>query len=260
MCLILQEISGLCSQCQKQVLLIKVFLRTMSHFKKHPGDYVVKFKIADVFPTGDHLSSDLLRLMTAVEDLSNIERLKAMLDEDPDMDDNISVTKWKKGHFFLLRLRLGFLCNVLDEVLFKKYKKSDRPGLQQLISAMDQKVKDAYGELKGTINRCRRGKEIINKFRNWASFHYGDSHFKKALETVAPEIGEIIINPDQDDVHFIVAYQVLDHAPVGIVSREEVVTVRDEFDRIQRKLHEFTIALFDEYVQTRSLQEKITRE
>lgn len=100
--------------------------------------------------------------------------------------------------------------------------------------------------------------KVIDSFRNQVSFHYMDGSFKKALELIGQETGEMIVNSSEMDLHSIVAYQVLDVIASGRPSKDEVIQIKEEIDLLQRKFHAFTFALFDEYFLTRRLMDKIT--
>ena len=76
-----------------------------------------------------------------------------------------------------------------------------------------------------------------------------------ALEIGAEDTGEII--EGNSDVHFIVAYQVLELIPAGRLLREEVVKINDEIELIQGKFHAFVSVLFPAYINSRSLLKKV---
>lgn len=90
-------------------------------FSSYPNDELWKFKIKDLFPHTDNLSRYVLMVLVANEDLSNIERLKDLLESENSSlgKDDISQTKRNRSQFFLYRLRLGFLYNVWNEIFEK---------------------------------------------------------------------------------------------------------------------------------------------
>ncbi|MGH7229980.1 MAG: hypothetical protein ACREJU_01305 [Nitrospiraceae bacterium] len=98
-------------------------------------------------------------------------------------------------------------------------------------------------------------KNILSNFRNRTSFHYDQRQFEVALEIGAEDVGEII--EGDSDVHFIVAYQVLDLIPAGRPSPEEVLKIKDEIELIQEKFHGFVSVLFPAYIESRSLMKKV---
>jgi hypothetical protein len=235
----------------------------MNPFHSHPDDVLWKFTIKDWFDEADPLSRDILKLLAADEDLLNIERFKEILEVDRlgEQADQITKIKRDRAQFFLLRLRLGFLHNVFEEVINNTYKnrkgKKRRPSLDELVKGMGQKVRTAYEELQNTMRASKRAMKAIDGFRNRASFHYEDGSFKKALALIGSETGEMIVNSTEKDLHSIVAYQVLDFIPSGRLSKDEVIEIKEEIELLQGKLHAFTFALFDEYFLARSLREKI---
>ena len=96
-------------------------------------------------------------------------------------------------------------------------------------------------------------KAILKNFRNQAAFHYDPRHLEKALKIGGENTGEIII--EDSDVHFLVAYQILDLVPAGRQSREDVVKTLDEIELIQEKFHAFVRVLFLAY--SRPLLKKV---
>lgn len=235
----------------------------MKPFHSHPDDVLWKFKIKDWFDEADPLARDILRLLAADEDLLNIERFKEILwtDEPGEQADYITRTKWNRAQFFLLRLRHGFLHNAIEEIVNNTYTnrkgKKRRPTLEELVKGMGQKVRIAYEELRNAMSSSKSAMNLIDSFRNLASFHYEDGSFTKALTLISADTGEMIVNPVEKDLHSIVAYQILDVIPGGRLSKDEVLKTKEEIELLQGKLHAFTFALFDEYFLTHSLREKI---
>lgn len=226
----------------------------MGLFTSHPDEQLWKFKIKDLFPHDDELARHVLMVLAANEDLSNIERFKMLLEPEKPRDgtDEIAQGKWNRSHFFLLKLRLGFLHNVWEDILGKD-KKVTR--LAELASKLGDEVRESYEALCNTVRSCPRTKNVLKNFRNRASFHYDQRHFEAALKEVADETGEII--QGDSDVHFIVAYRVLDLIPAGRPSREEILKIKDEMESIQDKFHAFVTALFPAYMASRSLWKKV---
>ena len=226
----------------------------MGAFTSHPDDQLWKFKIKDLFPHDDELARYILMVLTANEDLSNIERLKELLEtEQPQPGtDEIAQAKWNRGHFFLTKLRFGFLHNVWKDILGEE---EETPPLADLISTLGDEVRESYKDLRITVSSCRRTKNILKDFRNRTSFHYDQRQFEVALEIGAEDTGEII--EGNSDVHFIVAYQVLELIPAGRLLREEVVKINDEIELIQGKFHAFVSVLFPDYINSRSLLKKV---
>jgi len=143
----------------------------MTPFSRSPGDCWLRFPIGDVFPKDDPLARDIVRMIAADEDLSNTVRFKLILEGLDSETDEISRAKWNRAQFFLLRLRLGFLSNALDEVVFKEYAHKERPTFRTLIQTMPVLVQKAYDEIWETMRSGGRANEIIGKFRNLATFH-----------------------------------------------------------------------------------------
>lgn len=226
----------------------------MGPFTSHPDDRLWKFKIMDLFPYDDELARHVLMVLTASEDLSNIERFKTLLETEkprPGIDE-IAQAKWNRGHFFLAKLRLGFLHNVWNDILGAHQK---TPPLAKLVSTLGDEVRESYETLRNTVSSFRRTKNILNNFRNRTSFHYDQRQFKLALEVGAEDTGKII--EGDSDVHFIVAYQVLDLIPAGRLSPEEILKIKDEMELIQDKFHAFVTVLFPAYINSRSLMKKV---
>jgi len=235
----------------------------MKPFHSHPDDVLWKFKIKDWFDGDDPVARDILRLLAADEDLLNIERFKEILETDKpgEQADEITRTKWNRAQFFLLRLRLGFLHNVFEEIINKTYESRKgnraRQSLDELVEGMGLKVRTTYRELRNTMENSETAMKAIDNFRNQASFHYMDGSFRNALKLVGLDTGEMIVNHTEMDLHSIVAYQVLDVIPKGRLSRCEVIKIKEEIELLQGKLHAFTFELFDEYFVSRCLREKI---
>jgi hypothetical protein len=220
----------------------------VSPFRKHKDDSLKKFKIGEFFPSNDPLAVDVVRLMAVDEDLANLERLKEMLEADrptPETDE-IGRTKWNRIQFLLARMRFGFLSNAWEDIFEKKEKR--RPLLKELVAGMSEKVLGAYKEVNEAVAASPRAKNVIYDFRNQASFHYGYTQFQRGLKVVSDDTGEIIVNSTEKDLHFIIAYQVLDVVPAGRPSRAEIEQLSREIEVIQGKLHAFIIALVDEFV------------
>ncbi len=226
----------------------------MGPFTSHPDDLLWRFKIEDLFPHNDELARHILMILAANEDLSNIERFKTLLEaEKPRAGiDEIAQAKWNRGHFFLAKLRLGFLHNVWKDILGEENK---IPPLTVAVSSLGDDVRQSYETLRNVVNSCRRTKNILNNFRNRTSFHYDQRQLEAALEVGADDTGKII--EGNSDVHFIVAYQVLDLIPAGRLPREEISKIKDEIEFIQNKFHEFVSVLFPAYIQHRSLMKKV---
>jgi hypothetical protein len=234
----------------------------MNPFQSHPNDILWKFEIKEWFDAADPVACDILLLLVADEDLMNIERFKEILDSNTsgEQSDEITKTKWRKAHFFLLRLQLGFLHNVFKEIINNTYKTKKgmkrRPSLDKLVNGMGAKVKTAYEDLQNTIKNSKNAMRAIDSFRNQASFHYSDGSLRKALERKGFKIGEIIINATENDLHSIVAYQVLEGIPGLDLPEEKILIIKEEVEWLQGKLHAFTFTLFDEYWSTHSLKDK----
>lgn len=221
---------------------------SVSNFRRHKGDRLVKLSIGEFLPSHDPLAVYVTCLMAADEDLSNIERLKDILETDrPTPETNeIGRAKWNRIDFFLFRIRLGFLSNAWKELCEKKEKNS--PSLKDLVANMSKKVQDAYKEVCDMVARSPRAKNVIHAFRNQAAFHYDFQNFKKGLQLVAGDTGEIIVNHTENHLHFLVPYQVLDVIPAGRLSKEAIQQLKEEIEMIQGKLHAFIVALVDEYI------------
>jgi len=224
---------------------------SVSQFRRHKGDYLVKFSIGDFLPSDDPLAVYVACLMAVNEDLSNIERLKDVLEADrPTSEtDEIGRAKWNRIEFFLLRIRLGFLSNAWKEFFEKKKeKKRNRHSLEDLVANMSKKVQDTYKEVCEVVAKSPRAKNVIHAFRNQAAFHYDFMNFKEGLRLIAGDTGEIIVNDTEKDLHFLVPYQVLDVIPAGRPSKEAIQQLKEEIEMIQGKLHAFIVALADEYI------------
>jgi hypothetical protein len=220
----------------------------VSPFKKHKDDSLLKFAVGKFFPWHDPLAVDVVRLMAVDEDLANIERLKEILEVDrPTAEaDEISRAKWNRIQFLLARIRLGFLSNAWKDIFEKEER--GKPSLKDLLAGMSKKVQEAYKEACEAVAASPRAKNVIRDFRNQASFHYGYTQFQNGLKLVADDTGEIIVNPTENDLHFIVAYQVIDVIPAGRPSKVAVERLLMEIEMIQGKLHAFIVALADEFV------------
>ena len=233
----------------------------MNPFQSHPDDILWKFEIKDWFDAADPVACDILMLV-ADEDLMNIERFKELLESNMsgEQADEITKTKWRKTHFFLLRLQLGFLHNVFKEIFNNTYKNKKgvkrRPSLDKLVNGMGAKAKTAYEELQKTIKTSNNAMRAIESFRNQASFHYSEGSLRKALERKKSKIGEIIINATENELHSIVAYQVLEGIPGLDLPGDKILKITEEVECLQGKLHAFTFILFDEFWSTHSLKDK----
>jgi len=223
-------------------------------FSSYPNDELWKFKIKDLFPHTDNLSRYVLMVLAANEDLSNIERLKDLLESKNSSlgKDEIAQTKRNRSQFFLYRLRLGFLHNVWNEIFEKGQITSS---FAVAMSELESEVSQTYKEFRQTIFSCRRTNKILKKIRNEFSFHYDQKKFNEALEMGAEDPGEIIVG--EVDTHFIVAYQVLDLIPEGRLSQEKLSKIKQEIELIQEKFHAFVTVLFPAYIKKRSLIEKV---
>lgn len=234
----------------------------MTPFSRSPGDCWISFPIGEVFPDDDPLARDIVRMIAADEDLSNIERFKIILEGLDSEADAITRAKWDRAQFLLLRLRFGFLSNVLDEVVFKEYGAKKRPTFETLIRTIPGRAQQAYDALRVTMRNGGRVNEIIGKFRNFATFHYSDHEFMRGLKLIADKTGKIIANEKEGitrDLHFMVGYQVLDIIPAGYIAKEDVIQVQEVADRIQGQFHALAITSFDQYLSVRSLNKKFTR-
>jgi hypothetical protein len=226
----------------------------MPPFISHPDDQLWKFKIKDLFPHNDEVARYVLMVLAANEDLSNIERFMTVLEaHKPQFGaDEIAQAKWKRGHFFLFKLRMGFLHNVWKDILGEG---KTHPSSDMLKSELGRDVLESYKTLCSAIGSCPRTKNILNGFRNRTSFHYDPRQFEAALEIAADDTGEII--EGNSDIHFIVAYQVLDLIPAGRPSREDILKIKEERELIQTKFHDFVAMLFPAYINSRSLMGKV---
>lgn len=235
----------------------------MMPFHRHDGDVLWKFKIKDWFDSTDPVACVILRLLAADEDLMNIERFKEILETDmPEVQvDEVTTIKRNNSRFFLLKLRLSFLHNVFKEVIgYGKGRKCLRvqQSLDDLVTAMNVEVQTAYDELKATMKKNKTTMKVIANFRNRVSFHYSDGSFRKALDLVDLDIGEMIVNDLEKDLRSIVTYQILGLIPhKPILKKDEVIKIKEEVELLQGMLHIFTIKLFDEYFMSRRLDSKI---
>lgn len=133
---------------------------------------------------------------------------------------------------------MGFLHNVWKDILGGGKK---IPRLAILVSQLGDDVRESYEALHTTVRSCQRTKNILKNFRNRTSFHYDPQQFQVALEIGADDTGEII--EGDSDVHFIVAYQVLDLIPAGRPSHEDILKIADEIELIQNQFHDFVSVL-----------------
>lgn len=144
----------------------------MNPFQSHPDDILWRFEIKDWFDAADPIACDILMLLVADEDLMNIEKFKEILDSNltEEKADEITKTKWGKAHFFLLRLKLGFLHNVFEEIIKNNYKNRKgvkmKPSLDKRINGIGPKVKTAYEDLQNTIETSKNAMKAIDSFRN----------------------------------------------------------------------------------------------
>ena len=224
----------------------------MGLFTSSPDDLLWKFKIKDLFPHDAELARYVLMVLTANEDLSTIERLKDLLEAKkprPETDE-FARAKWASDHLFLVRLRFGFLHNVWEDILGTE---EVTPILAGLIAKLGDEVRESHEALRNAVSSYPSTKAILKNFRNQAAFHYDPRHLEKALKIGGENTGEIII--EDSDVHFLVAYQILDLVPAGRQSREDVVKTLDEIELIQEKFHAFVRVLFLAY--SRPLLKKV---
>ena len=126
----------------------------METFSNYPKDELWKFKIKDLFPHADKLARYVLMVLTANEDLTNIERLKDLLEGDnpPHVIDEIAQAKRNRSQFFLNKLRLGFLYNVWKDI-FEKGR--DNSSIADAISELGSEVSESYEEFRKTIFSCK---------------------------------------------------------------------------------------------------------
>ena len=90
-------------------------------------------------------------------------------------------------------------------------------------------------------------------------FHYDDQATEKALEDTGLEEGKLVLNGKDNEVHCVVGYQVSDLIPAGRFSSDlERQRIMEDIDLIQGRLHVFTFHLFNDYIESRQLKEKIT--
>jgi hypothetical protein len=210
--------------------------------------------IGDIFPNDDPLSRDLLRLLAVDADLQAIRELEEGL-LNPD-DHSTSITKWQMRAFFLLKLRMGFLSNALDEIITKQY--NDRMTLDAIVHSMSRKVGRAYTILRDTMRTSSSAQQVMGKFRNHVAFHYDDEATAKALAEMKSEEGTLIRNNKEHDMHCVVAHQILDRIPAGRLSSDsERERIIEQIDLIQGKLHVFTFNLLIDYIQSRHLERKM---
>lgn len=156
---------------------------------------------------------------------------------------------------FLVKLRLSFLWNALDEIILKQHPK--RPELRSILPKVSDSVVQCYDELRRTMRSFPRAQEIMSKFRNEASFHYDDAAVSKALRNLAAEKGEAIRNTIVSDMHLVVAYKIGDFIPAGLIEKTEAKDLLSQVDQIQGKLHVFTFKFFIDYIQSLHLEQKI---
>ena len=219
-------------------------LAVMDLFTRHSDDLLATFKIKDLFPNDDELSWHVLTILTAHEDLSNIERLtKLVAPERPRPGtDEIAEAKWGSVYFFLTRVRYGLLSNIWKDILKEG---EDAPPFLNLISKLGDEVCKSYEALRNAVSSCPRTKNILKAFRNQASFHYDQQHLKQALELGREDTSKIILS--DSDVYFIVAYSILDLVPAGRQPPGETTNNMTEIELIQTKFHDFVRVLFLAY-------------
>ena len=218
------------------------------------GDELITFIIGDVFPSDDPRSRDLLRLLAVDADLQAIRELEeGTLNPD---DHSTSLPKWQMRMHFLLKLKMGFLSNALDEIITKQY--NDRMTLDEIVHNMSEKVRRAYTVLRDTMRTSSSAQQIMGKFRNHAAFHYDDEAIAKTLAEMKSEEGTLIRNIVENDMHCVVASQILDRIPAGRLSSDsERERIIGQIDLVQGRLHVFTFNLLIDYIQSRHLEHKM---
>lgn len=229
----------------------------VSPFASGPNDQLIKFQICDWFPSKDPVALLVLQFLVAWEDLATIDRFKEVLEQaEPQVEgDEIGTTRWKRGHFFLLRIRLGILRNIFEDLIDKWSQKY--PPQAGLISALGSDVKTTYDLFLTSRSAHPRLVAILERFRHNTIFHYDTNAMSKALDLMIGREGEIILNKKSQSIEFIVGTQVLDMVPAGKVSPQEVEEIRAAVDQVQSRFRTFVYQLLSAYAQQRSLLDKV---
>lgn len=236
----------------------KIDLRgLMSPFASDQNDRLLTIPISDWFPSKDPVALLVLQFLVAWEDLATIDRFKEVLEQaEPQVHgDEIGTTRWKRGHFFLLRIRLGILRNIFEDLIGKWSQKY--PPQEGLISALGSDVKAAYDLFLTSRSVHPKLVTILEKFRHNTIFHYDTNAMSKALDLMIGREGEIILNQKTQSIEFIVATQVLDMVPAGKVSLQEVEEIRAAADQVQSRFRTFVYQLLSAYMQQRRLLDKV---
>ena len=228
-----------------------------SPFCSDQHDQLLKFPIRDCFPPNDPTALLVLQFLTAWEDLATIDRFKEVLQQaEPQVaGDEIGTTRWRRGHFFLLRIRLGIIRNIFQD-LIKKWSQKHQPQ-EVLISSLGSEVEASYKSLIACRNIHPKLFTILEKFRHKTMFHYDSGAIAIALGLMGERKGEIIFNPASESIEFIAATQVLDMIPAGPISREEVEEIHTAIDMVQSRFRTFVYQLLHAYMKQRGLLEKL---
>jgi hypothetical protein len=228
-----------------------------SPFASDPNDRLIKFQICDWFPSKDPIALLVLQFLVAWEDLATIDRFKEVLGqaESQVAEDEIGTTRWRRGHFFLLRVRLGIMRNIFED-LIEKWSPKHLPQ-ERLISALGSDVKASYDSLLTCRSIYPKLFTILERFRHKTIFHYDTNAMSKALNLMKGREGEIILSPKSQSIEFIAATQVLDMVPAGQISSQEVEEIHAAVDQVQSQFRTFVYQLLLAYTQQRSLLDRI---
>ena len=198
------------------------------------------------FPSSNLLGLDILRLMTAYNDISWVRRWILDMKESP--SDPIGRELFLSKMGFLVRLMMAFVHEgfaVLDQM----EKLEEFEGLEHKVDQEGKKALLHLREVRSSLDR--KIPLFVARIRNKVAFHYVRSEFKDALKEIKSRFGEtaparvFLPEPERGEVaYFPVADHVRDIITSQNISSEELGAIIKEFMDIEQSLSVFASAAF----------------
>lgn len=146
--------------------------------------------VHQAFPTDDPLALGLLRLMAGYNDLMAVAQWSS---EDKELSDDAADSTICIGHRFI---KLRLIASFFYEVLVALAELEKEPEFKKLESRFNQEGRDALKRLR--VIRCGEDptiRDLLDRTRNLATFHYLTDPLKEALASMPPNRGSDCVFP-----------------------------------------------------------------
>lgn len=199
--------------------------------------------VHQAFPNHDPLALGLLRLMAGYNDLMALAQWSS---EDKELTDDAADSTIRIGHRFI---KLRLIASFFYEVLTALAEFEQEPEFKKLESRLNLKGRDALKRLR--VIRCGKDptiRDLLDRTRNLATFHYLKDPFKEALASMLPNrssdcVFPVVIRHEGNDERR--WYPLAEHLKIetAFALGKGVTTLIERLDYVVERLDDFACVL-----------------